>query len=76
VAGGLKLTIYLQLMPRSRKRGSIHPLPVHLHGVVPNNLSTGTNLPFLPLNYFTLKLKRLKFPPDLSLSPALLMHRC
>jgi hypothetical protein len=32
----VKLTTHLQLVPRSRKRGSLHPLPIHLHGVVLN----------------------------------------
>jgi hypothetical protein len=39
----------LQLVPRSRKCGSIHPLPIRLHGVVLNWLSTGITLP-LPLD--------------------------
>jgi hypothetical protein len=34
----------LQLVPRSRKCGSIHTLPISLHGVVLNSLSTGTTL--------------------------------
>jgi hypothetical protein len=33
---GVKLTTHLQLLPRSRKRWSIHPLPIRLHGVVLN----------------------------------------
>jgi hypothetical protein len=33
---GVKLTTNLQLVPRSRKRGAIHPLPIRLHGVVLN----------------------------------------
>jgi hypothetical protein len=44
---GLKLTTHLELVPRSRKCGSAHPLPMQLHGVVLNYLSTGTNLPLL-----------------------------
>jgi hypothetical protein len=31
---GVKLTTHLQLVPRSRKCGSIHPLPICLDGVV------------------------------------------
>jgi hypothetical protein len=46
---GHKFTTYLQLVPRSRKRGSILPLPIRHHGVMLNYLSTGTTLPFLPL---------------------------
>jgi hypothetical protein len=42
VQRGMTLTTHLQLVPRSRKRGSIH-----LHGVVFNYLSTGTTLPYL-----------------------------
>jgi hypothetical protein len=42
---GVKLTTHLQLVPRSRKCGSIHPLPIRLHGVVLNWLSTGTTSP-------------------------------
>jgi hypothetical protein len=42
----MKLTTHLQLVPRSRKYGSIHPLPLRLHGVVFNYLSKGTTLPF------------------------------
>jgi hypothetical protein len=30
---------------RSRKCGSIHPLPIHLHGEVLNKLSIGTTSP-------------------------------
>jgi hypothetical protein len=33
---GMKLTTHLQPVLRSRKRGSIHPLPICLHGVVLN----------------------------------------
>jgi hypothetical protein len=33
---GVKLTTHLQLVPRSRKCGSIHPLALRLHGVVLN----------------------------------------
>jgi hypothetical protein len=44
---GVKLTTHLQLMPRSRKCGSIHPLPISLHGVVLNQLSSGTTLLFI-----------------------------
>jgi hypothetical protein len=33
---GVKLTTHLQLVSRSRKYGSIHPLPTRLHGVVLN----------------------------------------
>jgi hypothetical protein len=36
VTTNLKLTTHLQLVPRSRKCGSIHPLPIHLHGVMFN----------------------------------------
>jgi hypothetical protein len=41
----MKLTTHLQLMQRSRKRGSIHQLPIRLHDVVLNSLSTGNILP-------------------------------
>jgi hypothetical protein len=33
---GEKLTTHLQLVPRSRQCESIHPLPIHLRGVVIN----------------------------------------
>jgi hypothetical protein len=33
---GVKLTTYLQLVPRSRKCGSIHPFSIRLRGVVLN----------------------------------------
>jgi hypothetical protein len=42
--GCVKLSTYLQLMPRSKKRGSRHPLHISLHGIVLNYLSTGTTL--------------------------------
>jgi hypothetical protein len=42
---GVKLTTHLQLVSKSRKCGSIHPLSIRLHGVVLNYLSTGTTLP-------------------------------
>jgi hypothetical protein len=42
----VNLTTHLQLVPWSRKFGSIHPLPIRLYGVVLNELSTGTTLPF------------------------------
>jgi hypothetical protein len=35
-AGGVKLTTHLQLVLRSKKCGSIHPLPICLHGTVLN----------------------------------------
>jgi hypothetical protein len=41
---GVKLTTHFQLVPRSRKCGSVHPLPIRLHGVV--------------LNYFTIRCDR------------------
>jgi hypothetical protein len=44
---GVKLTTHLQLMPRSGKRGSISTLPIRLHGVVLNWLSTGTAVTLL-----------------------------
>jgi hypothetical protein len=47
---GVKLTSHLQLVPKSRKRGSIHPLPIRLHDVVLIWLSTGTTLPFFFLH--------------------------
>jgi hypothetical protein len=31
---GVKLIIHLHLLPRSRMRGAIPPLPIRLHGVV------------------------------------------
>jgi CTP:phosphocholine cytidylyltransferase-like protein len=47
----VKLTTHLQLVPRSRKRGSIQPFlpppPIRIHGAVVNLLSTGATLPFL-----------------------------
>jgi hypothetical protein len=43
---GVKLTTHFQLVPRSRKFWSLHPLPIHLHGVVLNYLLTRTTLPF------------------------------
>jgi hypothetical protein len=49
---GVKLTVHLQLVPRSRKCGSIHPLPIRLHGVVLSYLSTGTTLPFFTFTVF------------------------
>jgi hypothetical protein len=45
-------TTHLQLVPRSRKCGSIHPLPIRLHGVVLNSLSTGTTLPSYLYYYY------------------------
>jgi hypothetical protein len=46
---GMKITTHLQLVPRSRIHGSIHRLhsPIHLHGIVLNQLCTWTNLPNL-----------------------------
>jgi hypothetical protein len=46
----VNLTTHLHLFPKSRKRGSIRPLP--FHGVVLDQLSTGTTLP-LPLTSLT-----------------------
>jgi hypothetical protein len=43
---GVKLTSHLQRVPRSRKCGSIHPLPHTPHGIMLNLLSTGRTLPF------------------------------
>jgi hypothetical protein len=43
---GRELSTHLQLVSRSRKCGSIHPLPTRLHGAVLNYLSTET-LPYL-----------------------------
>jgi hypothetical protein len=46
----VKLTAHLQLVPRSRKRGSIHPFsPASLWRSA--HLRTGTNL-LLPINNF------------------------
>jgi hypothetical protein len=43
----LKLTTHLQLMPRSRKRGSMHPFPIRLLGAVLSYWRTETdNLTF------------------------------
>jgi hypothetical protein len=39
---GVKLNAHLQPVLRSRKRGSIHPLPLRLHGEMLNQLSTVT----------------------------------
>jgi hypothetical protein len=39
---GVKLTTHFQLVPRSRKCGSIHPLPIRPHGTVLNSLCSGT----------------------------------
>jgi hypothetical protein len=47
----VKLTTHFQLVPRSWKDESIHPLLICLHGVVLNSLSTGTTLP-LPYPIF------------------------
>jgi hypothetical protein len=41
---GVKLNTHLQVVPRTRKCGSIHTPPMRLHGVVLNSLSTGTTL--------------------------------
>jgi hypothetical protein len=41
---------YLPLVPRSKILGSIHPFPIHLHGVVLNQWNPAINLPFLPAN--------------------------
>jgi hypothetical protein len=38
---------HLQLVLRSRKRGSINQSPIHLHGVVLKWLSTGTSVLYL-----------------------------
>jgi hypothetical protein len=38
----VKLNIHLQLVPRSRKHGTTPPFSIRLHGVVHNQLSTGT----------------------------------
>jgi hypothetical protein len=40
----VKVTTHLQLVLRSRKGRSIHPLPIHLRGIV-SQPSTGTTLP-------------------------------
>jgi hypothetical protein len=45
----VKLTTHLQLVLRSRKCGSIHLLPLCLHGIVLNYLTTVTTLPFFYL---------------------------
>jgi hypothetical protein len=42
----MKLTTHLQLVLRSRKCGSIHPLPMCLHGIVLSYLGSGTTSPF------------------------------
>jgi hypothetical protein len=44
------MTTHLKLVPRSRKRGSIHPLTKRLPGVVLDWLGTGTTLPFLSVS--------------------------
>jgi hypothetical protein len=41
-------------MPRSEKRGSIHPFPIRLSGVVLNELSTGIILPFFTIRGYSL----------------------
>jgi hypothetical protein len=41
----VKLTTHLQPVPRSRNHGTVHPFPIHLHGVLLNGLSKGTSLP-------------------------------
>jgi hypothetical protein len=41
----VKVTNHLQIVSRSRKRRSVNPLPIRLHGVVLNYFSTRTNLP-------------------------------
>jgi hypothetical protein len=48
-AGGWYWPLASNLVPRSRKCGSVRPLPIHLHGVVFKYLSTGTTLPCLYL---------------------------
>jgi hypothetical protein len=39
----MKLTIHLQLVPRSRKGGSIHSVLIYLHDAVLNSLSTNNS---------------------------------
>jgi hypothetical protein len=46
---GVKLTTHLQLVPRSRRRGSIRPFPIRLLYVLLNQLNTGTTLLLLIL---------------------------
>jgi hypothetical protein len=52
----MKLTTHLQLVPRWRKHGSIHPppSPIRLHGAVLNLLSTGTTLPLTCIFFLSL----------------------
>jgi hypothetical protein len=45
----VKLTSHLQVVPRTRKRGLVHPFPIHFHGVVLNLLSIDTASIFLSL---------------------------
>jgi hypothetical protein len=40
----VKLSTHHELLPRSRKHGSIHHSPIGLRGVVLNQLTTGTTL--------------------------------
>jgi hypothetical protein len=47
----MKLTTYLQLVPRLRRCGFVHPLPMCLHGIVLNYLSVGTTLPLPPCHW-------------------------
>jgi hypothetical protein len=44
----MKLTTHLQLVPKSRKCGSLHLFPVHFHAIqaVLSQLSTGTTIPY------------------------------
>jgi hypothetical protein len=44
---GVKLTIYLKLVPKSRKRGSIHPIPITPSRCSASFLCTGTTLHLL-----------------------------
>jgi hypothetical protein len=41
------MTTHFRIMPRLKKIGSIHPLPIRLYEAVLNYLSTGTTIPFL-----------------------------
>jgi hypothetical protein len=50
----VKLTTHLQLVPRSRKRGSILPPPIRFHGVMLNYLNTGINLPLILFSHLIL----------------------
>jgi hypothetical protein len=56
----VKLAAHLHLVPKSRMVELYNHSPIRLHGVVLNQLNTGTNLFFLPFTFglFILSLER------------------